>query len=171
MQPKYHHQLVGGNFRMDAMQAAVLRVKPPHLDAWTEARRLNASRYVRLFRDAGLEDRITLPIEPRDRRHIFNQFVIRARIATGSSVTSTSAASATRSTIRFRSTCSRASPLGYRAGDFPEAERAAETLAIPIFGELTLDQQRPWSRRSLSSCGRKIARPRRRACEPDMVNA
>ena len=77
MEPKYYHHVVGGNFRMDALQAAVLRVKAPHLAAWTEARRVNASRYVRLFRDAGLLDRVTLPVEPRDRRHIFNQFVIR----------------------------------------------------------------------------------------------
>src|SRR5687768_3526025 len=77
MQPKYYHHVVGGNFRMDALQAAILRVKAPHLAAWTEARRLNASRYRRLFADAGVEGRITIPVELPDRRHIYNQFVIR----------------------------------------------------------------------------------------------
>jgi dTDP-4-amino-4,6-dideoxygalactose transaminase len=78
MEPKYYHHIVGGNFRMDEVQAAVLRVKAPHLAAWTEARRVNAARYVRMFEGAGLHDRVTLPTEPRDRRHVFNQFVIRA---------------------------------------------------------------------------------------------
>ena len=64
MEPKYYHHLLGANFRMDALQAAVLRVKAPHLSAWTEARRVNAARYRQLFRDAGLLDRVTLPVEP-----------------------------------------------------------------------------------------------------------
>jgi dTDP-4-amino-4,6-dideoxygalactose transaminase len=73
MEPKYFHELVGGNFRMDALQAAVLRVKAPHLEGWTDARRRNASRYESLFRAAGLADRVCLPVEPADARHIFNQ--------------------------------------------------------------------------------------------------
>src|SRR5471030_3150141 len=77
MQPKYFHHLVGANFRMDALQAAVLRVKAPHLPEWTEGRRANAARYRRLFFDAGLGEAVTLPFEPADRSHIFNQFVIR----------------------------------------------------------------------------------------------
>src|SRR5262245_26301149 len=77
MEPQYYHELVGGNFRMDALQAAVLRVKAPHLERWTEARRCNASQYDRMFRAAGLTDRVGLPIESADARHIFNQYVIR----------------------------------------------------------------------------------------------
>src|SRR3954468_16683963 len=77
MEPKYFHHLVGGNFRMDAIQAAILRVKAPHLAAWTDARRANARRYLELFQRAGVGDRVTLPAELPDRRHIFNQFVIR----------------------------------------------------------------------------------------------
>src|SRR5215213_231412 len=77
MQPKYYHPVVGGNFRIDALQAAVLRVKAPHLEAWTEARRVNARRYRRLFADAGLDGRVVLPQETSGCRHIFNQFVVR----------------------------------------------------------------------------------------------
>src|SRR5256885_3155455 len=77
-EPKYYHHLVGANFRMDALQAAVLRVKAPHLARWTERRRANAARYRKLFDAAGLDERVVrLPAEPADRRHIFNQFVIR----------------------------------------------------------------------------------------------
>jgi dTDP-4-amino-4,6-dideoxygalactose transaminase len=76
MEPKYYHHLVGANFRLDAMQAAVLRVKLPHLPTWSDARRANAARYRALFADAGL-DEVTLPVEAPDRTHIYNQFVIR----------------------------------------------------------------------------------------------
>jgi dTDP-4-amino-4,6-dideoxygalactose transaminase len=143
MQPRYYHQLVGGNFRMDALQAAVLRVKAPHLYAWTEARRINASRYVRLFRDAGLEGRIIMPTEPRDCRHIFNQFVIRTADRDGLKrhLDERGIGNEVYYPVPFHlQPCF--TELGYRAGEFPEAERAArETLAIPIFGELTLDEQ------------------------------
>src|SRR3954470_18296558 len=77
MKPKYYHHLVGANFRMDALQAAVLRVKAPHLAAWTAGRKANAARYRRLFEAAGLDAIVALPREPADRSHIFNQFVIR----------------------------------------------------------------------------------------------
>src|SRR5207244_205712 len=77
MEPKYIHRVIGGNFRMDAVQAAVLRVKAPHLPAWTEARRRNADRYRQLFADAGMDDLVALPAEPVGRRHIYNQFIIR----------------------------------------------------------------------------------------------
>src|SRR5262245_15594778 len=76
MRPKYYHHVVGANFRMDALQAAVLRVKAPHLPAWTDARRANAAAYRELFRAAGVDGAVTLPIEPPDCRHIFNQFVV-----------------------------------------------------------------------------------------------
>src|SRR6185295_14661723 len=72
MEPKYYHHLVGANFRMDALQAAVLRVKAPHLTAWTDARQANAGRYRAMFHEAGLDELVTLPHERTDRRHIYN---------------------------------------------------------------------------------------------------
>ncbi len=143
MEPKYYHQTVGGNFRMDALQAAVLRVKAPHLAAWTEARRLNASRYLRLFRDAGLLDRVQLPVEPSGSRHIFNQFVIRV---------------SDRDRLKHHLDARRIGneiyypvpfhlqpcfvDLGHSPGDFPCAQRAADaSLAIPIYSELSTYQQ------------------------------
>ena len=77
MEPKYYHHLVGGNFRLDAIQAAVLRVKLPHLDAWTAGRQRNAQRYRALFADAGLDGTVRLPVEAPNRTHIYNQFVVR----------------------------------------------------------------------------------------------
>jgi dTDP-4-amino-4,6-dideoxygalactose transaminase len=143
MEPKYYHQLVGGNFRMDALQAAVIRVKAPHLAAWTDARRANAQRYRTLFGDAALDDRVTLPVEPPDRRHIFNQFVIRTadRDALKRHLDERGIGTEIYYPVPFHlQPCF--ADLGYRRGEFPHAERAAEeSLALPIYGELTAAQQ------------------------------
>jgi dTDP-4-amino-4,6-dideoxygalactose transaminase len=143
MAPKYYHHAVGANFRMDAIQAAVLRVKAPHLGAWTEARRLNARRYARLFAEAGLDDAVVLPTEPPDRRHIFNQFVIRVRDRDG---LKRHLAGQGIGTEIYYPVPFHLQPcfvdLGYSRGQFPHAERAAsESLALPVFGELTVEQQ------------------------------
>jgi dTDP-4-amino-4,6-dideoxygalactose transaminase len=143
MEPKYYHHLVGANFRMDAIQAAVLRVKAPHLEDWTEGRRANAARYRSLFGAAGLDGVITLPVEPPDRRHIFNQFVIRTpeRDALKRHLDERGVGNEIYYPVPFHLQLCFAH-LGHRRGDFPHAERAAsESLAIPIYGELTLEQQ------------------------------
>jgi dTDP-4-amino-4,6-dideoxygalactose transaminase len=143
MQPKYYHHVVGANFRMDAIQAAVLRVKAPHLAAWTEGRRTNAARYRTLFDAAGLDRLVSLPVEPPDRHHIFNQFVIRTpeRDALKRHLDERGIGNEIYYPVPFHlQPCF--SHLGHRRGDFPHAERAAaESLAIPVYGELTLDQQ------------------------------
>ena len=77
MRPKYYHRYVGGNFRIDALQAAILHVKLPHLDAWSEARRRNVAAYEKLFKEARLTDRVVLPRELPQRHHVYNQDVIR----------------------------------------------------------------------------------------------
>ena len=144
MEPKYYHHVVGGNFRMDALQAAVLRVKAAHLGAWNEARRVNASRYGRLFRDAGLLDRVQLPVEPSGRRHVFNQFVIRVpgRDRLKQHLDAKRIGNEIYYPVPFHlQPCF--ADLRHRRGDFPHAERAAdESLAIPIYPELSLEQQK-----------------------------
>jgi dTDP-4-amino-4,6-dideoxygalactose transaminase len=144
MAPKYEHSLIGGNFRMDALQAAILRVKARHLTDWTEARRQNAGRYRSLFGARSLSDHIGLPVEPPERRHVFNQFVIRS--ARRDDLKSYLKARGIGTEIYYPIPL-HLQPcfgyLGHRRGDFPSAEcAAAETLAIPIYGELTPAQQR-----------------------------
>lgn len=143
-EPKYVHERIGGNFRLDEIQAAVLRVKTPHLAAWTDARRRNADRYRSLFTEYGLDDRVTLPVEPSEYRHVFNQFVIRGehRDALRAHLTSRQIGTEIYYPIPFhRQQCF--AGVASAAGSFPVADRAAGTsLALPIFGELTPGQQR-----------------------------
>lgn len=156
MQPKYYHSLVGGNFRCDALQAAILRVKAPHLRAWTEARRANAARYVELFARAGLLDLVGLPTEPVDRRHIYNQFIIRTSDRDGlkGHLDAQEIGTEIYYPVPFHEQPCFAY-LGYSRGAFPHAERAADqTLALPIYGELTLDQQK----RVVSAIGAYVRR-------------
>jgi dTDP-4-amino-4,6-dideoxygalactose transaminase len=140
---KYHHDVVGANFRIDALQAAILRVKLPHLDRWTAARRGNAERYEALFRNAELGERVTLPARSPDSTHIYNQFVIRVpeRDRLRAHLQSNGIGTEVYYPIPLHvQPCFR--ELGYRTGSFPVAERAAnEVLALPIYGELTEAQQ------------------------------
>jgi dTDP-4-amino-4,6-dideoxygalactose transaminase len=149
-EPKYYHSVVGGNFRLDALQAAVLRVKLRYLDGWTEGRRRNAARYRELFADtriaadvgaASLADApVLLPTD--DPGHIYNQFVIRAADRDG--LQQHMRASGIGTEIYYpvplhRQQCFAA--LGYGSGSLPHAEAAAQqTLALPIYAELTEQQ-------------------------------
>jgi dTDP-4-amino-4,6-dideoxygalactose transaminase len=162
-EPKYYHKLVGGNFRLDALQAAILRIKLKYLDGWTAGRQRNADRYRRLFSEAGLtidhrpstidHDRLSmahgpssivvLPTEDTERRHIYNQFVIR-----------TDRRDAVMAKLKERKIGHEIyypvplhlqecfANLDYQPGSLPESERAArETLALPIYPELTEEMQ------------------------------
>ena len=136
---RYHHKWVGLNSRLDGFQGAVLRVKLPHLDAWSEARKANADRYRTAFRDAGLSEVVGLPAEREDCRHIYNQFVIRVplhRNALRDFLTENGIGTDIYYPIPLHmQECF--AYLGGKAGDLPEAERAAdETLALPVFPEL-----------------------------------
>jgi dTDP-4-amino-4,6-dideoxygalactose transaminase len=141
-EPKYHHSRIGGNFRLDAIQAAVLRVKLPHLPAWTSARQRNAETYRRLFDRAGLTDRVRLPVEPGGFTHIYNQFVIRAdrRDDLRAHLTAEGIGTEIYYPVPFhRQACFANVPSSTL--EFPVADRAAATtLALPIYGELTPDQ-------------------------------
>jgi dTDP-4-amino-4,6-dideoxygalactose transaminase len=142
-EPKYFHKRIGGNFRMDSMQAAVLRVKLPHLARWTAMRRENAARYEALFAAAGLVGQVALPITPSACGHIFNQYVVRVpdRDRVRAFMTERGIGTEIYYPVPFHlQECF--AGLGYARGEFPQAEAAADTtLALPIYGELTAGQQ------------------------------
>ncbi len=141
---KYYHKYVGLNSRLDGFQGAVLRVKLPHLDGWTERRRENADRYRTLFTDAGLTEQIGLPVERGNAKHIYNQYVIRVpnrRDELRAYLTEKGVGTDIYYPVPLHlQECF--AYLGYRSGDLPEAEKAAaETLALPIYPELRPEQQ------------------------------
>ena len=150
---RYHHRIVGGNFRLDALQAAVVLAKLPHLDGWTEARQTNASLYGSLL--GGLErehpSRLLLPRTVTD-RHVFNQYVV--RVADRDVIRERLATAGVGTAIYYplplhRQECF--SSLGYRTGELPHSEAAADrALALPVYPELT-DAEIRYVARSLES--------------------
>lgn len=141
---RYYHKWVGLNSRLDGFQGAVLRVKLPHLDSWSNARKANADYYRQLFTDAGLTEQITLPYERENVRHIYNQFVIRVpekRDELKQFLTENEIGSDIYYPVSLHlQECF--DYLGLKSGDFPESEKASrETLALPIFPELKREQQ------------------------------
>jgi dTDP-4-amino-4,6-dideoxygalactose transaminase len=136
---QYYHRLIGGNFRIDALQAAVLRVKAPHLAAWTSGRQRNATLYRTLMREAGLTDRVSLPAVAPGCTHVYNQFVVRVpeRDAVRALLQARGIGTAVYYPVPFHlQECF--ATLGYREGAFPHAEAAASaSLALPIYGELS----------------------------------
>lgn len=149
MEPRYYHHSVGGNFRLDAIQAAVLNIKLPHLDAWGAGRRAKAACYRASFHEHGLDSLLVLPREPwsesgLENHHIYNQFIIRApmRDALRKFLADAGVGSEIYYPLPLHlQECFQ--HLGYKPGDLPHAEKAAaETLALPIFPELTETQQK-----------------------------
>ena len=140
---KYQHKVVGGNFRLDAIQAAAVLAKLKYLEGWSETRRKIADRYRKLFDESNAGKYIRVPREIFP-RHIYNQFVIRVE----------KRRDALKEFLKTRGVSTEIyyplplhvqecfSNLGYKEGDFPKSEKASkETLALPVSHEITADQQ------------------------------
>jgi dTDP-4-amino-4,6-dideoxygalactose transaminase len=142
MEPKYYHALIGGNFRIDEIQAAVLLVKFRHLENWHAGRQQNAAYYDRAFRAAGLTARVVTPTARPGYRHVYNQYVI--RVPDRDRLRAYLAECGVGTEVYYpvplhMQQCF--AYLGYRPEDCPESARAArETLALPIYPELKEEQ-------------------------------
>ena len=148
--PKYYHKMVGGNFRLDSIQAAVLNVKIKYLDGWTAGRQKNAKEYAELFKASGLVDKgaVVLPEAVYQKSgvkhyHIYNQFVIRVpkRDQLRERLTANDIGHDVYYPVSFHEQeCF--TYLGYKKGDFPESEKAeSSTVALPIYPELTREMK------------------------------
>jgi len=141
---KYEYEILGMNSRLDAMQAAILRVKLRYLNQWTEQRRRNAERYRRFFAQSNSGGHVALPVEPDGMRHVYNQFTIRC---TERDLLREHLLGKKIPTEIYYPYPLHLQPafayLGYQDGSLPHAESAArEVLSLPIYPELTEDQQR-----------------------------
>ncbi len=145
MNPRYYHQVVGINSRLDTLQAAILNVKLRHLETWTAAREANAARYFQMFQRAGLSEKLGLPTAAVPGRHVWNQFTVRVTGGQRDAVRGQLAQRGIGSEIYYPvplhlQQCF--APLGGKVGDLPHTERAAqEVLSLPIYPELTADEQ------------------------------
>jgi dTDP-4-amino-4,6-dideoxygalactose transaminase len=162
MEPKYYHQHLGWNARIDALQAAMLRVKLPHLDRWTAARQAAARRYDDLIEEHHLSQFLARPVLQPHRRHVFNQYVVRVAPGQRDALVKHLQQEKIGCEVYYpvplhRQPC--LAHLGYREGDFPASEEAARNvLALPMYPELTVDQQR-----RVIQCCAAFARKRSRA--------
>ncbi len=141
--PKYYHRMIGGNFRLDAIQAVVLDIKLKYLDDWTAGRQKNAQYYREGFSKRELGSYVTTPSAQNGYRHIYNQFILRVQSRDDllQHLKNNNIGSEIYYPVTFNNQeCFRY--LGYAQGDFPYAEKAAsETIAIPIYPELTDEQK------------------------------
>ncbi|MDA1015755.1 MAG: DegT/DnrJ/EryC1/StrS family aminotransferase [Planctomycetota bacterium] len=141
----YEHVEIGLNSRLDALQAAILRVKLEELDAWTDGRIQNAARYDRLIQHYGLADAVEVPVVLPNRRHVFNQYSVRVTGGRRDQVLQSLRADKLGCAVYYPKplhlqTCF--DSLGYQAGDFPVSEATSqEVLSLPIFAEITAQQQ------------------------------
>jgi dTDP-4-amino-4,6-dideoxygalactose transaminase len=163
MEPRYYHKYLGWNARLDALQAAMLRVKLPHLERWIGNRQAVAVRYDALIEEHHLSHFLKRPVRRPDRRHTFNQYVVRVAHGQRDVLVRHLKAEHIGCEIYYpmavhQQECLR--HLGYHAGDFPASEEAAsQVLALPIYPELTADQQR----RVMQSCAAFLRQQVRRA--------
>lgn len=163
MKPKYYHTMLGWNARIDAMQAAILRVKLPHVERCIEGREAAADRYDSLIRSRGLDGPLVTPVRRPDRRHTFNQYVVRVCDGRRDAMIERFRADRIGYEVYYPmplhlQQCM--SEFGFRKGDFPVAEQAArEVLALPMFPEITLEQQT----RVVNSCAALLGVPLRQA--------
>ncbi len=146
MEPKYYHKHIGWNARLDALQAALLRVKVPHLDRWVEARQAAARRYDALIEENHLGQFLRRPVVRPQRRHTFNQYVVRVADGQRDALAAWLKAERIGCEVYYPvplhlQEC--LAHLGHRMGEFPAAEEACGcVLALPMFPEITAEQQR-----------------------------
>jgi dTDP-4-amino-4,6-dideoxygalactose transaminase len=163
MEPRYYHKYLGWNARLDALQAAMLRVKLPHLERWIGNRQAIAARYDALIDEKHLSHFLERPIRRLDRRHTFNQYVVRVANGQRDALVRHLKAEQIGCEIYYplalhQQECLR--HLGYGTGDFPVSEEAAgQVLALPIYPELSVEQQR----RVIQSCAAFLRQQVRRA--------
>jgi dTDP-4-amino-4,6-dideoxygalactose transaminase len=163
MEPKYYHKYLGWNARLDALQAALLRVKLPHLDRWIAGRQAAAARYDALLEGQGLAGSLGRPVTASERRHVFNQYVVRVTGGRRDALVRHLKADHVGCEIYYPvplhlQEC--LAYLGYRDGDFPASEEACRSvLALPMFPELTAEQQA----QVVSSCEAFLGQPARHA--------
>jgi dTDP-4-amino-4,6-dideoxygalactose transaminase len=159
MKPKYHHGMIGWNARIDAVQAAILRVKLPHVEGWIQRRVAAADRYDALFQSRGLEGPLVTPVRRPNRLHSFNQYVIRVRDGRRDGLIERFRAERIGYEIYYPvpihlQKCM--AQFGFQTGDFPVSEQAArEVLALPIFPEITAEQQA----RVVNACAAYLGAP------------